>query len=162
MHLGLPLFITVFLTGLFVAFLMQEERINWSHTILFALICFAICFVSSSRFGWNALSTGGSKKIYDDVSLLESSSFSSKPVTTDMKTLTEEIEKFAEGKKIEIDTLKIREEYRKDFLGKCVPRTQNPTFYRSGVYPYPLGWCHERQKTKEKVIWSGPVKGWSG
>ncbi|NNE78603.1 MAG: sensor histidine kinase, partial [Pricia sp.] len=57
------------------------------------------------------------KQIYDDVALLESSSLVSGPITTDMKTLTEEIEKFAKDKKVEIDTLKIREEYRKDFLG---------------------------------------------
>ena len=34
------------------------------------------------------------KKIYDDVSLLESTNFQAQPITTDMRTLTEEIEKF--------------------------------------------------------------------
>jgi two-component system phosphate regulon sensor histidine kinase PhoR len=35
------------------------------------------------------------KKIYDDVSLLESSNFRNQPITTDMATLTREVKKFA-------------------------------------------------------------------
>lgn len=145
------LFITVFLTGLFVAFLMQEERINWSHTILFALICFAICFVilqiRVERFIYRRI-----KKIYDDVSLLESSSFSSKPVTTDMKTLTEEIEKFAEGKKIEIDTLKIREEYRKDFLGNVSHELKTPLFTVQGYILTLLDGAMKDKKLRKKYL----------
>lgn len=44
----------------------------------------------------------------------------------------EEIEKFAEGKKIEIDTLKIREEYRKDFLGNVSHELKTPLFTVQG------------------------------
>lgn len=145
------LLITVFLTGLFVAFLMEEERINWSYTILFALICFAICFIilqiRVERFIYRRI-----KKIYDDVSLLESSSFSSKPVTTDMKTLTEEIEKFAEGKKIEIDTLKIREEYRKDFLGNVSHELKTPLFTVQGYILTLLDGAMKDKKLRKKYL----------
>lgn len=72
------------------------------------------------------------KRIYDDVSLLESSSFTSQPVTTDMKTLKEEIEKFARDKKVEIETLKIREEYRRDFLGNVSHELKTPLFTVQG------------------------------
>ena len=47
------------------------------------------------------------KKIYDDVSLLENSSFKNEPITTDFKTLSQEVQKFARDKKLEIETLKI-------------------------------------------------------
>ena len=57
------------------------------------------------------------KKIYDDVSLLESTTFRNQPITTDMATLTREVKKFATDKKLEIEMLKVREEYRKEFLG---------------------------------------------
>ena len=40
------------------------------------------------------------KKIYDDVSLLDSSTLRSQPVTTDMATLMNEVQKFAKDKKI--------------------------------------------------------------
>ncbi|WP_149274573.1 sensor histidine kinase [Pareuzebyella sediminis] len=72
------------------------------------------------------------KRIYDDVALLESSSPISGPITTDMKTLTEEIEKFAQDKKVEIDTLKIREEYRKEFLGNVSHELKTPLFTVQG------------------------------
>lgn len=72
------------------------------------------------------------KKIYDEVSLLESSSFHSKPVMTDMKTLTEEIERFAKNKRLEIDTLKIRESYRKEFLGNVSHELKTPLFIVQG------------------------------
>ena len=54
------------------------------------------------------------------------------PITTDMRTLTAEIEKFAKDKKIEIDTLKIREEYRKDFLGNVSHELKTPLFTVQG------------------------------
>lgn len=125
------LVITLLLTAVFVGFQIDLEHIEWSHTVLFALICFGVCFViiqiRVEHFIYRRI-----KRIYDDVSLLESSSFSSKPVTTDMRTLVEEIEKFAEGKKIEIDTLKIREEYRKDFLGNVSHELKTPLFTVQG------------------------------
>ncbi len=72
------------------------------------------------------------KKIYDDVSLLESTSFQDQPVTTDMRTLTEEIEKFANNKKLEIETLKVREVYRKEFLGNVSHELKTPLFTVQG------------------------------
>lgn len=59
------------------------------------------------------------KKIYDDVSLLESTSFQNQPVTTDMVTLTREIEKFAKDKKLEIETLKVQRKLSERVYGKC-------------------------------------------
>lgn len=72
------------------------------------------------------------KKIYDDVSLLESSTFRNKSITTDMATLTREVEKFARDKKIEIETLKIREEYRREFLGNVSHELKTPLFTVQG------------------------------
>lgn len=72
------------------------------------------------------------EKIYKDVTLLQSTSLASRTVTTDMRTLTAEIEKFAKDKKIEIDTLKIREEYRKDFLGNVSHELKTPLFTVQG------------------------------
>ncbi len=72
------------------------------------------------------------KKIYDDVTLLESSSFQAQPITTDMKTLTEEIERFAKDKKLEIETLRVRENYRKEFLGNVSHELKTPLFTVQG------------------------------
>ncbi|RAV30406.1 sensor histidine kinase [Sinomicrobium soli] len=99
--------------------------------LLFAAINFAICFFiiqfRVERFIYQRV-----KRIYDDVSLLESTSFQRQPITTDMATLTREIEKFAEGKKLEIETLKVREAYRKEFIGNVSHELKTPLFTVQG------------------------------
>lgn len=72
------------------------------------------------------------KKIYDDVSLLDSSTLRSQPITTDMATLTQEVKKFASDKKLEIETLKVREEYRREFLGNVSHELKTPLFTVQG------------------------------
>mgnify|MGYP000924350054 CR=1 FL=1 len=72
------------------------------------------------------------KKIYDDVSLLESTSFRSQPITTDMETLTKRVKKCATDKKLEIETLKVREEYRREFLGNVSHELKTPLFTVQG------------------------------
>jgi two-component system phosphate regulon sensor histidine kinase PhoR len=72
------------------------------------------------------------KKIYDDVSFLESSSFLKQPITTDMATLTKEVKKFATDKKMEIETLKVREEYRREFIGNVSHELKTPLFTVQG------------------------------
>ncbi|SHG50453.1 sensor histidine kinase [Flagellimonas flava] len=145
------LLITCFLTILFAAFLMHQEQSFWIPALLFSLLCFLVCFtilqIRVERFIYRRV-----KKIYDDVSLLESSSFSSKPVTTDMKTLTQEIGKFAEDKKIEIDTLKIREEYRKDFLGNVSHELKTPLFTVQGYILTLLDGAMNDKKIREKYL----------
>ena len=143
--------ITGCLTALFVAFQVYKNQIDWVFIILFALVCLGVSFtiiqIRVERFIYRRV-----KKIYDDVSLLESSSFSSRAVTTDMKTLTREIEKFAQGKKIEIDTLKIQEEYRKDFLGNVSHELKTPLFTVQGYILTLLDGAMNDKKIREKYL----------
>ncbi|MEY8020709.1 sensor histidine kinase [Muriicola sp. SD30] len=92
------------------------------------------------------------KKIYDDVSLLESSSLAMGPITTDMATLTEEIEKFAKDKRIEIDTLKIREAYRKDFLGNVSHELKTPLFTVQGYILTLLEGAMDDKRIRKKYL----------
>jgi two-component system phosphate regulon sensor histidine kinase PhoR len=92
------------------------------------------------------------KKIYDDVALLESTSLTSQPITTDMRTLTEEIEKFAHDKKIEIDTLKIREEYRKEFLGNVSHELKTPLFTVQGYIETLLDGAINDKSVRKKYL----------
>ena len=72
------------------------------------------------------------KKIYDDVSILDKSELRNQSITTDMATLTREVKKFATDKKIEIETLKVREEYRREFLGNVSHELKTPLFTVQG------------------------------
>jgi two-component system phosphate regulon sensor histidine kinase PhoR len=105
--------------------------VNWGFLALFSVVTFCFSFFvlqyRVERFIYRRV-----KKIYDDVSLLESSSFRNKSITTDMATLTREVEKFARDKKIEIETLKIREEYRREFLGNVSHELKTPLFTVQG------------------------------
>ena len=109
-------FIFLVFSGALVAFQLLQNKFDWVLTIVFCPLVFIVSFIiiqsRVERFIYRRV-----KKIYDDVALLESSSFSSKPITTDMKTLTEEIGKFAQDKKIEIDTLKFVKSIEKIFWG---------------------------------------------
>lgn len=119
--------------------------------VLFALLVFGISFIiiqiRVEKFIYKRI-----KKIYDDVSLLESTSFTSAPITTDMATLTSEIEKFAKDKRIEIDTLKIREEYRKDFLGNVSHELKTPLFTVQGYILTLLDGAIEDKKVRKKYL----------
>ena len=92
------------------------------------------------------------KKIYDDVSLLESTSFQNQPVTTDMVTLTREIEKFAKDKKLEIETLKVRENYRKEFMGNVSHELKTPLFTVQGYIHTLLDGAMEDKNIRKKYL----------
>lgn len=105
--------------------------VNWLFIVLFSLSLFVFSFFvlqyRVEHFIYRRV-----KKIYDDISLLEASPMRSKPVMTDMATLTRELEKFARDKKIEIETLKVQEEYRREFLGNVSHELKTPLFTVQG------------------------------
>lgn len=92
------------------------------------------------------------KRIYDDVSLLETTSYINQPVTTDMATLTKEVKKFARDKKLEIETLKIREEYRKEFLGNVSHELKTPLFTIQGYLLTLLDGAMEDKNIRAKYL----------
>ena len=92
------------------------------------------------------------KKIYDDVSLLESSTFINQPITTDMETLAQEMRKFATGKKLEIEMLKIREEYRREFLGNVSHELKTPLFTVQGYISTLLDGAMDDKAIRKKYL----------
>jgi two-component system phosphate regulon sensor histidine kinase PhoR len=145
-------YITTLLTlVLLFLFFIFQEKINWLLLLVEAILTFAICFyviqLRVEKFIYKRI-----KRIYDDVSLLESSSLTSRTITTDMGTLTAEIEKFAKDKKIEIDTLKIREEYRKDFLGNVSHELKTPLFTVQGYILTLLDGAAENPLLRKKYL----------
>jgi two-component system phosphate regulon sensor histidine kinase PhoR len=120
-------YITVFATGFLGLLLWFFHQFAWQICLVFALCIFTFSFFviqyRVEHFIYRRV-----KKIYDDVSLLESTSFRNQPITTDMATLTKQVKKFATDKKMEIETLKVREEYRREFLGNVSHELKTPLF----------------------------------
>lgn len=125
------LFITLFSFGFLTVFLYLFDEPNYYLILGFSISIFLFSFFvlqyRVERFIYRRV-----KKIYDDVSLLDSSTFRSQPITTDMATLTKEVKKFATDKKLEIETLKVREEYRREFLGNISHELKTPLFTVQG------------------------------
>jgi two-component system, OmpR family, phosphate regulon sensor histidine kinase PhoR len=124
-------YITLFATGLTTILLYLFFEINYKFIGFFALATLSFSFFMLQyrveRFIYRRV-----KKIYDDVSLLDSTTLRNQPITTDMATLTLDVQKFAKEKKIEIETLKIREEYRREFLGNVSHELKTPLFTVQG------------------------------
>ncbi len=125
------LFIALFATALVAGLMQFFFEINWQFAAIFFMLLFAFSFAvlqyRVEHFIYRRV-----KKIYDDISLLESSTFRNKSITTDMATLTHELEKYARDKKLEIETLKIQEEYRREFVGNVSHELKTPLFTVQG------------------------------
>ncbi len=124
-------YITLFLTALLGVFFYVEGTFNYWWLLLFFGICYSVSFLviqyRVEKFIYKQV-----KKIYNDVKLLDASTFDKRPITTDMTTLTREVERFAEDKKLEIETLKDRENYRKEFMGNVSHELKTPLFTVQG------------------------------
>jgi two-component system phosphate regulon sensor histidine kinase PhoR len=72
------------------------------------------------------------KNLYKELNLLDSISLSKSNVTTDMNSLMKNINEFSRDKKLEIETLKIREEFRKEFMGNVAHELKTPIFTIQG------------------------------
>ncbi len=146
------IYITI-LSMLFIGIVFFIFKLNiWAVLIIYSLFLFFTSFFilqyRVERFIYRRI-----KKIYDDVSLLESATFHAKPISTDMQTLTEEIGRFAKDKKLEIETLKIREAYRKEFLGNVSHELKTPLFTVQGYILTLLeGGALEDKKVRVKYL----------
>jgi len=125
------LFITLFLTLLTSVFLYAFYAINWLIILAFAIVCYVFSVIVI-QFRVEQFIYRRVKKIYDDLTILESTSLTKDRITTDMATLKEEIDKYARDKKLEIETLKVREHYRKEFLGNVSHELKTPLFTVQG------------------------------
>lgn len=143
--------ITVILTLVQAAFLYGFYQIKWEAILVFIVLCYAVSFFviqyRVQKFIYRRV-----KKIYDDLTLLESTTFSKERITTDMATLTEEIDKYARDKKIEIETLKVREEYRKEFLGNVSHELKTPLFTVQGYILTLLDGAINDKAIREKYL----------
>lgn len=124
-------YIALFTTGLVAILLYFFFEINYKFIGLFGLATLSFSFFVL-QFRVEKFIYKRVKKIYDDVSLLDATTLRNQPITTDMATLTQDVQKFAREKKIEIETLKIREEYRREFLGNVSHELKTPLFTVQG------------------------------
>ena len=101
-------YITLFSTGFLALLLWFFHEFSLPIILVFA-VCIATFSFFVIQYRVERFIYRRVKKIYDDVSLLESTSFRNQPITTDMATLTKQVKKFATDKKLEIESSSMRQ-----------------------------------------------------
>jgi len=158
------LYITIFTTiTLFIsAYFVLNILLSLSYFFLFTAIVFSITFIITQyrleKFIYQRI-----KKIYDSVSILDKSDFNKTSITSDLATLSREVEKFAENKHQQIKNLNQRENYRREFLGNISHELKTPLFTVQGylltledgaMYDKKIGpkYLHRANKGVERLI----------
>ncbi|KAA1244219.1 cell wall metabolism sensor histidine kinase WalK [Aquimarina sp. RZ0] len=125
------LYITLLLTLVLGVFLYIQSQLSFLPVIGFLVLCYITSFLiiqyRVQKFIYRRV-----RRIYDDIEMLDVETVGDSPVTTDMRTLIKEVEKFAQKRKTEIETLKVREDYRKEFMGNISHELKTPLFTVQG------------------------------
>ncbi len=149
------LYISVF-ASFFAMFLVKAMfKYPFKSLLSFGAVFFFIVYIFSflatqyrvERFIYRRV-----KKIYDGISLLESSTFLDQPITTDIEALTREVKKFASDKKLEIEMLKVREKYRREFLGNVSHELKTPLFTVQGYISTLLDGAMDDKYIRKKYL----------
>lgn len=122
--------ISATLIFLVAVFLMNIE-VRYDFFLLFFAVVFVVSLIIIKylieRFIYNRV-----KKIFDEISLLDSSDFNKTTLTTDMDSLSNQMRKFAEDKQEQISNLIMQESYRREFLGNVSHELKTPLFTVQG------------------------------
>ncbi|QSW87272.1 MULTISPECIES: ATP-binding protein [Flavobacterium] len=149
------LYISLFATGFVLILMSLFYKNQLKHQIAFGIVFIIIIYIFSflvlqyrvERFIYRRV-----KKIYDEVSLLESTTLINQPINTDMETLSREVKKFATDKKLEIEMLEIREQYRREFLGNVSHELKTPLFTVQGYVSTLLDGAMDDKHIRKKYL----------
>ena len=139
--------ITIILSLINGIYFLITDSFYMSEVIIVFLVSFFIIQYRVENFIYKRM-----EKIYDDVSLLDVSTLGRQKISTNMETLTKEVELFARNKKLEIEALKIRENYRREFIGNVSHELKTPLFTVQGYIETLLDGALNDEKIREKYL----------
>ena len=102
-----------------------------SDSVIISLLIFLISFIVI-QYRIQSFLFKRFKELYQYLDMLDSSQINKSSVSTDMDSLIKNIEDFAKDKKIEIEALKLKEQYRKEFIGNVAHELKTPIFTIQG------------------------------
>lgn len=115
----------------FTAYFVLNQWVNPLYYLLYLIIVFGFTFFiiqhRLEKFIYQRI-----KKIYNDVSILDSSDLNKTEITSDIESLSREVQKFAEFKQLQINNLNQRENYRREFMGNIAHELKTPLFTVQG------------------------------
>ncbi|WP_010523034.1 sensor histidine kinase [Aquimarina agarivorans] len=121
------LVLTLFLTGLLWCF----NFFNLLFVLLFWVGAFAAIYLLV-QFRTQKYIYSRVNRIYEELDMIEEKTSNPTLVITDMKLLMDQVRNYATKRKIEIETLKGRDAYRKEFLGNVSHELKTPLFTIQG------------------------------
>jgi len=125
------IFTIITVGGLVTVLYFKYDIVDFKTTAYSTISLFIVSFVilqqRVERFIYHRV-----RKIYEDVSLLDVNNLQKNAVTTDIETLSIEVQKFAADKQLEIESLNEREAYRREFLGNVSHELKTPLFTVQG------------------------------
>jgi two-component system, OmpR family, phosphate regulon sensor histidine kinase PhoR len=145
-------YITVFTSiALVLLAYFLDIALNLGYLLLYIVVVFSFTFLITQyrleKFIYQRI-----KKIYDSVSILDTSDFNKTPITTDIDTLSRDVQTFAKSKQLQIKNLNLREDYRREFLGNISHELKTPLFTVQGYLLTLEGGAINDKKISKKYI----------
>lgn len=127
------LIITLILSLLLSTYLIIIKAFLPSQILIISFICFLVCFIVF-QYRFKKFIFSRVEKIYNDIIVLETNynPVQNIPMSTDMDFLTKEIRKYTKLKRLEVESFKAREEFRKEFVGNVAHELKTPLFTVQG------------------------------
>ena len=142
--LALMLLLSFFVIG-------QPPDTEFIILLFFLLLFFFIFSVFLIHYRIERFILNKIKGIYNDLSP-SGVSMSQQIVQSDMEALRESVQKFADDKKLEIETLREKEDYRKEFIGNISHELKTPLFTIQGYVLTLLEGAIGDKKVREKYL----------
>jgi len=92
------------------------------------------------------------KNLYKELNLIDSISLSKADINTDMKSLLDNISEFSRDNKLEIESLKVREEFRKEFIGNVAHELKTPIFTIQGYIENLIDGAIDDNSVRDKFL----------
>ena len=147
-------FLLAFLSFLLLIIVLQffnEVHLSYTFIFVFNVLLFVFSFLiiqyRVEKFIYKRI-----QKIYREVSVLDMDDFDKNTITSDMETLSKNVKKFVDDKHIEIETLKEREKYRREFLGNISHELKTPLFTVQGYILTLLEGAMNDKNIREKYL----------